>query len=163
MTCWTKNICDQTLYAVEGIAKLPKIHRVLFLDQPESGAGQLAVAIGRKNHSSIAEFASATPGRADLLSAELREFLDSRGLPDEDLETEQLESMEHDIANYNLIVCLNGRYSDYISKIPFHSSALNWEVNGLAIPRDRTAQYRSLRARIDALMRLVDGESVDTA
>ena len=40
-----KNICDQTVYAVRGVAKVPKIHKVLFLDQADSGAGQLAVAL----------------------------------------------------------------------------------------------------------------------
>ena len=29
-----KNICDQTVFAVRGIAKMPKVYRILFLDQP---------------------------------------------------------------------------------------------------------------------------------
>ena len=156
-----KNICDQTVFAVKGVAKLPKIHKVLFLDQPDSGAGQLAVAIGRKNFSEVAVFACATPGRSDLVSDELRGFLEERGLEDEDLATEQLEAIELDIAEYNLIVSLNGVYSDYIRKVPFHSSAMNWSIEGLAPDRDRTGQYRSLRSEIDALMHLVAGEHLE--
>lgn len=153
-----KNICDQTVYAVRGVAKVPKIHRVLFLDQPDSGAGQLAVAIGRKNYSEVAEFASATPGRSDLVSAELGAFLADRGLSDEDLATEQLEAMKHDIADFNLLVCLNGHYRDYVQEAPFHTSAMNWEVEGMAPAGDRTAQYRSLGSQLDELMELVAGE-----
>ena len=57
-----KNICDQTVYAVRGVAKLPKVYRILFLDQAGSGTGQLAAAIGRKNFPDTAEFSVATPG-----------------------------------------------------------------------------------------------------
>jgi phosphate transport system protein len=153
-----KNICDQTLYAVRGVAKLPKIYKILFLDQPDSGACQLAAAIGRKDYSEVAEFASATPGRSDLLSAELRSFLQERGLPEENLATEPLEALEHDIADYHLLVCLNGSYRDYVHRVPFHTSALNWVVDGMQPERDRTAQYRSLRGLIDDLLQLVAGE-----
>jgi phosphate transport system protein len=153
-----KNICDQTVYAVEGVAKVPKIHKVLFLDKADSGAAQLAVALGRKNYSDVAEFASATPGRSDLLSAELRSFLTGRGLSDEKLATTQLEALKHDVADYNLLVCLNGAYSDYVKKIPFHTSALNWQVEGLGADPDRAEQYRSLATQLDELMERVAGE-----
>jgi len=158
-----KNICDQTLYAVRGVAKLPKIHRILFLDQPDSAAGQLAVAIGRKGYSEVAEFTCATPGRSDLVSGELRAFLQERGLPDEKLATEPLEALEHDIADYNIIVCLNGSYKNYLSRVPFHTSALDWSVEGMPPDEDRTAQYRSLLSLIDDLLQLVAGEHLQAS
>jgi phosphate transport system protein len=156
-----KNICDQTVYAVRGVAKLPKIHQILFLDRPGSGAGQLAAAIGRKNFSQVAMFRSATPGRSDLVSAELKAFLQENGLPDDDLETEQLEAIRPDLAEYNIIVSLNGGYAEYIDKVPFHSSALTWVVDGMGDRADRTAQYRSLRSAIDQLLHLIAGEHLD--
>ena len=153
-----KNICDQTVFTVSGVAKIPSSHKVLFLDQPDSGMGQLATAIGRKNYSGIAEFQCATPGRSDSLSTELGEFLAERGLPAEELETELIETLEHDFAEFNVIVCLNGAYGDYIAKIPFHSSALNWVVEGMDAGPDRITQYRSLRTQITDLMTLLAGE-----
>jgi phosphate transport system protein len=153
-----KNICDQTVYAVEGIAKIPKIHKVLFLDQPDSGAAQLAVALGRKNFSQVAEFASATPGRSDLVSAGLRAFLSQHGLSDVGLETEPLEAMRHEIADFNLLVCVNGHYSDYVQKVPFHTSALNWSVDGMGPEPDLAEQYRSLSGFLNELMERVAGE-----
>ena len=79
----SKNICDQTVFAVRGIAKLPKVYHVLFLDRPGSGLGQLAAAIGRHNFSGTFEFSTATPGGSEPLSDELRRFLaeDLRGIP----------------------------------------------------------------------------------
>lgn len=149
-----KNICDQTVYAVRGIAKIPKTYRILFLDQAGAGLGQLATAIGRKNHSDVGEFVSATPGASAPLSPALNEFLSQRALPDENLVTEQLEVMKHDLDEFFVIVSLNGRYEDYISKVPFHTTALNWVLPGGS---DITENYRVLKEEINQLMTLLAG------
>jgi phosphate transport system protein len=151
-----KNICDQTVYAVKGIAKIPKTYRILFLDQAGAGAAQLATAIGRKNFSDSGYFLPATPGKAEPLSSEMKDFLVERGLPEEDLTTEQLAVTEHDLDDFFVIVGLNGKVEDYISKVPFHTSALNWEVPEGA---DLTETYRVLHEQIRGLMTLLAGEN----
>lgn len=155
-----KNICDQTVFAVRGIAKLPKVYRILFLDRPGSGIGQLACAIGRKNFPATAEFTVATPGQRDPLDPTLREFLVGTGLPDEDLESEALEAIEPDLSDYIVIISVNGKVKDYVNKVPFHSSALNW-----ALPEDadRAGQYRDLRSRISDLVELLAGSEAEQA
>jgi phosphate transport system protein len=150
-----KNICDQTVYVVRGIAKVPKIYKILFLDQPGAGLGQLATAIARKNHSESGEFVSATPGTSDGLSGTLLAFLEERGLPDEELATEQLEVTKYDLDEFFVIVSLNGKYQDYISEVPFHTTALNWELPGGS---DITENYRVLKEKIHQLMTLLAGE-----
>lgn len=151
-----KNICDQTVYAVKGIAKIPKTYRILFLDQPGSGAAQLATAIGRKNYPESGYFMAATPGVADPVSASLQAFLAETGLPDEDLVTEQFEVLEHDLADFIVIVSLSGKVEDYVSKMPFHSSALNWEMPE---GNDPQQYYRVLREEIQQLMMLLAGDT----
>ena len=151
-----KNICDQTVYAVKGIAKIPKTYRILFLDQPGSGAAQLATAIGRKNFPESGFFMAATPGAADPVSASLQVFLTETGLPDEDLVTEQFEVLEHDLADFIVIVSLSGKVEDYLSKMPFHSSALNWTMPEGDDPQQH---YRVLREEIQQLMILLAGDS----
>jgi len=151
-----KNICDQTVYAVKGIAKIPKTYRILFLDQPGSGAAQLATAIGRKNYPDNGYFIAATPGKADPVSASLQEFIAETSLPDEDLVTEQLEVIKHDLTDFVVIVGLNGKVEDYIGKVPFHSSALNWT---LPEGNDPKQHYRVLREEIQKLMTLLAGDA----
>ncbi|MCP4048048.1 MAG: hypothetical protein GY732_18905 [Gammaproteobacteria bacterium] len=150
-----KNISDQTVYAVRGIAKIPKIYKILFLDQPGAGLGQLATAIARKNHSDVGVFVSATPDRSDGVSNSLLTFLEQRGLPDEQLETEQLEVARFDLDEFFVIVSLNGRYEDYISTVPFHTTALNWELPGGGGFEEN---YRALREKILQLMTQLVGE-----
>jgi len=150
-----KNICEQTVYAVKGIAKLPKTFRVLFLDQPGSGLAQLATAIGRKNYPGNGFFMSATPGVAEPLTSGLRQFLVENGLPDENLVTEQLEVSKHELDDFTVIVSLHGKYADYIPKVPFHTSGLNW-----TLPQggDLKQSYRLLHAEIQQLMSLMAGD-----
>jgi len=121
-----KNICDQTVFAVSGIAKIPRVYRILFLDQPGSGLGQLAVSIGRSNFPETAEFASAT------------------------------QVIEHDLEDFTVIVSVNGLYAEYIPKVPFHTSALNWSI---AQDSDQSEQYRLLRNEITELIIRLAGAS----
>lgn len=150
----SKNICDQTVFAVRGIAKLPKVYRVLFLDQPGSDLAQLAVAIGRHGFADSMEFTAAMPGASNPPSGALLEFLSTAGLPDEDLDTEQIEGLQHDFHHYEVIISLNGAYSDYIDKMPFHTSGLNWALDR---DSDLTGHYRDLRNRITELVELIAG------
>ena len=55
-----KNLCDQTVYTIRGIAKIPKKYRILFLDRQGGGRALLAVAIGRKLFPQSGIFAAAT-------------------------------------------------------------------------------------------------------
>jgi len=149
-----KNICDQTVFAVHGVKKLPKTYRILFLDKPGSSTAQLATAIGRKNYPEVAHFSSATPGVKNPASAELLGFLHETGLPDEGLESERLEVLEHDLSDFLILISLNGPVSDYVRKMPFHSSFLDWTLpDGM----DLADQYRELRGNISSLLGLLAG------
>jgi phosphate transport system protein len=150
-----KNICDQTVYAVRGIAKVPKIYRFLFLDVAGGNAAQLGVAIGRKLYPESAEFSAAVPGNTGQpVSAELSAFLDQAGLSGEDLEALPLAAAEHDLGEYVVIVSLAGPYTDFVASIPFHSSALDWSLeagDGL------DNLYRQLQVQVSDLVELVTG------
>jgi hypothetical protein len=97
-----------------------------------------------------------TPGVADPLSPDLRDFLLETGLPEEEIESEQLQAIEHDLEDFTVIVSVNGLYSDYIPRIPFHTSALNWPIQQ---DSDRAEQYRQLRNEITDLITRLAGES----
>ena len=88
------------------------------------------------------------------------EFLAQHGLEDGELSSESVEALEHDFSDYIVIISLNGRVSDYISKVPFHTAALNWAVPEEA---DRADQYRQLRGQITELITLIAGEETTQA
>jgi phosphate transport system protein len=155
-----KNICDQTVFAVHGVKKLPKTYRILFLDKPDCTTAQLATAIGRKNYPDIAQFTTAIPGVQQSASTELLEFLHETGLPDENLESRRLEAVEHDLSDYIVIISVNGPVSGYVDKVPFHTSFLDW-----TLPDDMSLsdQYRELRGNISSLLGLLAGKETTQA
>lgn len=149
-----KNISEQSIYAVRGIAKMPKVHRILFIDEPGSDLAQLAVAIGRKSFPETGVFVSAKTGGSSAPSEALRAFLEATGLPDEELQSESLEALTHDFSDFNVIIGLNGRVEEYLPSIPFHTTPLNWSV-----PEDvdLAEQYRELNGEVAALVTLIAG------
>lgn len=153
-----KNICDQTFYAVRGVAKIPKSHRILFLDQAGSDRGQLAVAIGRKYYSANASFDVAMPQASQPLSAPLKTFLDETGLPDEQLNAEKLGGLEYDLSGYDLLISLTGNAKDYVRKVPFHTSVLEWSGALDNSAQEYPALYRTLNSELSALIDLLVGD-----
>jgi phosphate transport system protein len=157
-----KNMCDQTVYTVRGIAKIPKTYRILFLDRQSGCRALLAVAVGRKRFPESGYFAAATAGGQSAPSEDLAGFLAETGLPDEDLVAEQLDVLEHDLGDFHVIVSLHGDVMDHIEQVPFHTSALNWDLSGGTTSSGEElsfkAGYVSLVSQIEQLLKLLAGD-----
>lgn len=151
-----KNLCDQTVYAVRGIAKIPKVYNILFLDVADSTTGLLALALARKSFPTQATFRLAQKGAVTEPTAELRQFLQDRGLESENLQSETLASVDHDLGDFEVIVALHGNARDYFGTPPFHTTALHWDIDGQE--HDLSDQYRSLHQRIHDLIELLAGD-----
>ena len=54
-----KNICEETIFAVTGETKEPKVYRVLFVDEKNDGYSQMAEAFARKAFPDSGRYASA--------------------------------------------------------------------------------------------------------
>jgi phosphate transport system protein len=151
-----KNICDQTVYAVRGVVKIPKVFNILFLDQPGSMTGPLALAIARKNFPTAAQFRLAVPGKPQDYNSGLSEFLQEKGLAGEHLVTDSLASLQHDLGEFDVIIALQGKASDYIGLAPFHTTALRWDLSKES--DELLSQYRFLHENITGLIDLLAGE-----
>jgi phosphate transport system protein len=155
-----KNVCDQTVFAVRGVAKLPKVYRILFLDREGSDTGQLAAAIGRRDFPDAAEFICGIPGRPQPVSPELNYFLVENALPNEGLESEPLAALQHDLTEFEVIVSVSGQVRDHVPHLPFHTSALNWTLPADAILSEK---LRLLRPLVGNLVTLLAGNETDQA
>ena len=151
-----KNICDQTVYAVRGVAKIPKIYRILFVAQPGNDVSSLAMAIGQKYYPTAAVFRAASSDGNSAISESLGEFLDEKALPSENLEVESLQALAHDLSDFHVVVSLDGNLEDTVGRLPFHTSGLEWTPD--AGSDDRAGQYRSLHSQITDLMDLLAGD-----
>ncbi len=159
-----KNICEDTVFAVTGKQKKPKIYNVLFIDEDNSLASQLAEAVARKNHSRCGNFISAGRTPASKVNPDLIEFIAERGGGLDGAKPSALSELtQQELTDQHVIISLQGDVSSYIPEIPFHTSVLVWDV--VTAPesgavQDMEALYRSLALQIKDLMDLMCGEEV---
>ncbi len=153
-----KNICDQTVYAVRGVGKAPKVFNIVFLYDQRPEAALLAVSVGRKYFPVTAQFSAAGRTAVAEVSPALQEFLMATGLPDEQLASKDLAELQHDLTDYDIVVSLEGTVNSYIPKLPFHTSALEWPLPASAESDDFPGLYRVLLQQISGLARLLFGD-----
>ncbi|MSQ98091.1 MAG: hypothetical protein EXR85_02150 [Xanthomonadales bacterium] len=153
-----KNVCDQTVYAVRGVGKTPKIFNIVFLHGDNADAAHLAVAVGRKFFPATAAFSAAGRATGGNISPALKDFLIANGLPEEQLESQGLAALQHDLTQYDIVVSLEGAVKSYLPKLPFHTSALEWPLPEPGSVGDFPGLYRVLRDEIFSLASLLSGD-----
>lgn len=156
-----KNLAEETIFAVTGKTKAPKIYQILFLDQDNSCLGPMAAAIAHKIFPDIGHYSSAGVTAADSLNGHMTSFLDQRGIDMSGVVPVELDTRRESLAENHVIVTLNQPVHEAIPTIPFRTSALSWE--GKHIPGgDNTeewqALYKDLALEIRELMTLLRGE-----
>jgi phosphate transport system protein len=152
-----KNICDQTVFAVEGEIKRTKFFEILFIDEDNSRYSKMAEALASKRFPTAAQFTSAGRAPAARIDAELLDFLDDRGVSIAEQTTQSIDSLRVRMPTFNIIIALQGKVHDYIEHLPFHAVGLNWAVAGEEQDPDLDHVYRDLVGRIDGLMQILVG------
>jgi phosphate transport system protein len=158
-----KNICEETVFAVTGQTKAPKTYRVLFLDEDNAGLSQMAQAIARSG-----VFESAGQHAANALNREMADFLSRRGCDVGAQAPKMLQPIGHELADYHVIVSLQGSVKNYMEQVPFHTTALQWELGPLPDSGDAEKAdlrleglYREIALKVQDLMTTLRGEEAD--
>ena len=157
-----KNLCEETIFAVSGDQKPPKVYDVLFVDEQNNLYSKLAEAVARINFPGSGRYRSAGKTPAAQVNEKLWSFLQSRGLDAVETGTTAVANLTpHEVAEQTIIISLQGPIDNYFPSIPFHTSALQWDVvpaEGVDSPEDMDALYRDLALRVRQLMELLRGE-----
>lgn len=157
-----KNLCEETIFAVTGEQKGPKVFNILFVDEDNSLFSQMAVAIARNSYPKSGRYTSGGRAPAGALNPALAKFLEGRGIETRGVRPSGLKLTHRELASEHVIVSLQGQVTSYIPQIPFHTVALDWNLGD--IPKDMgEAQieeiYRQLAALIRDLMGLLRGDA----
>ncbi len=153
----SKNICEETIFRVTGETKVPKVYRVLFLDERNDGASRIAVACAHKAYPNSGTFSSAGWQPAAALDAGYASFADEQGL---DLGEEAPEAVPTEVtalSQYHVIVSLDPDGKSKLSGLPFQTTFLQWEP----VNASTEAGCRELRHKIRELMEQLRGENAD--
>ena len=157
-----KNICEQTIFAVVGERKKTRPFNILFVDNDNNERSLIAQGIARKNYPDVGIYRGAAPVPAAELGADIAAFLNSCGIPTDDLSTDGLGAEQQLLQTHDIIVCLDKSASKHIHDLPFHTTALNWDVDEMleenrpeGAEARHQAIYRYLKVQLDDLMDLI--------
>ncbi len=160
-----KNICEETLFAVAGETKAPKRYRVLFVDEKNDCASQLAAAYARKAFPESGDYHSAGWTPAEALEPRCQLFMDHNGLDTSTLAPTLFEPIHEDLASYYVIVSLGGDLRAQIPEAPFHTVFLEWDAGPgpEGLDQERAGKileqmYKRIAAEVRALMETLRGE-----
>lgn len=160
----SKNLCEQTIFTVSGKGKAKKVYHVMFMDDDNSCVSQLAEAVARKHFPESGVYTSVA-GRevAASIASGLPEFMDAHGMDASNAVPKALDLTPTELNSFHVIVGLSGPVVDYIERIPFQTTTLNWRL--AAVPEacscsetDYENIHRELSVLIKDLMTLLRGE-----
>ncbi len=161
-----KNICEETVFAVTGQTKKHKKMRILFLDEADDCRGQMAVAIARKAFPNSGSYTSLGREPAAGLDPVFCRFMEKRGYSMDKVKPGRIDKNDGEWKNCHIIVSLEGPYEKYVAEVPFHTTALVWEVPEPPVKDSDENQafaqlevmYKDIASKVRDLMETLRGE-----
>ncbi|MHC4959242.1 MAG: phosphate signaling complex protein PhoU [Planctomycetota bacterium] len=157
-----KNICEETVFAVTGETKQPKVYRVMFADERNDLRSVMAEAIARKTYPNSGRYTSCGWNPAEALDERLVAFLDARGHDMQEARPEAMPPDSDTINAYHVIVDFDGGVAERLGKVPFHTALVRWtdDVAAEGIPDDEQLEslYKQIAHEVRGLMETLRGE-----
>jgi len=150
-----KNMCEEALFVTTGETKVPRTSRILFVDEKNNLHSPLAAALAAKSFPESGVYASAGWKPADSVDPQLQQAAEVFALDLEDFEVSEVQPFRQAMAEYTVIVAINGGETPPLSLIPFHSILLNWTIDENQSLED---QVHQLTANIREMMTKLRGE-----
>jgi phosphate transport system protein len=159
-----KNLCEETVFAVTGQTKAPKVYNILFVDEHNCCLSPMAEAIARKGFPESGHYSSAGSKPTATLNPAMVRFMGEHGVDLAGVKPRGLNLTHYELAEKHVVVSLQGPVRNFIAELPFHTTGLEWEVGPVA---DDTMQnfstdemetlYRQIAAQVSDLMELLRG------
>lgn len=149
-----KNLCEEAVFAATGQGKEKKVYRILFLDRENNSLAPMAEAIARENFPASGKYESAALTPAPAFDPEMVAFMGSRGIDVTGMAPRRYDKVPLELADYHILVSLEGPIGNYTDEMPFHTTWLEWDVAQPAAdaPRDYEALHRAISVQIRHLM-----------
>jgi protein-tyrosine-phosphatase len=158
-----KNLCEEAVFAATGETKAAKVYRVLFLDQDDTKLAPMAEALARHNFPNSGEYESAALTPAEALDPGMVKYMAARGIDVNGVKPHLLDKGPLELAEFHVVVSLQGPVGNYLKDIPFHTATLEWDVAQSADDSsiDYEAAYRALSVELRQLMERLRGPEAD--
>jgi len=152
-----KNICEETIFVATGEVKERKTFDILFLDERNDGASQVAEFLARKVYADSGTYASAGWAPADCVSTVYAEFGEKHGLDLFDAKPDSYrDEMADRLAEFDIVIALENDGRKHIPTIPFHTVFLQWQIGTTDGPEQT---YKQIANALSDLMGKLRGSS----
>ena len=159
-----ENIAQETLFAVEGETKNPKVYRILFVDRANDCRSLLAEAYARKAFPECGVFSSGGWEPAQAIRPEVIPFFTDHGLRHEDLHPKAIPDLMAEPRHFHVIIGLDEEAGKMIGEIPYKSVFLDWDLGPCPTgegdpegPERLEGIYREIATRLRDLMTTLRG------
>lgn len=160
-----KNLCEEAVFAATGQTKAQKVYRILFLDRDNASMAPMAEAIARQHFPNSGRYESAASTPAPTLAPEMVAFMSARGGDVSAMTPHKFDKTPLELADYHVVVSLQGPIGNYLKEIPFLSPIVTLEWDLAQSPDDADldyeALYRALSVQVRQLMELLRGAEAD--
>jgi phosphate transport system protein len=157
-----ENIAQETLFAVTGETKNPKVYRILFVDRANDCTSQLAEAYASKAFPESGSFSSAGWEPKDAVRPEVLAFLEEHGFPLEGLHPKRIPELMAEPRHFHVVVGLDTEAREMVGEVPYKTVFLNWDLGycpfGEGAAERAEEVYREIASRLTELMRILRGE-----
>ena len=159
-----KNICEDTVFAVTGESKQPKVYRIAFLEDEDRFLGPMAVAVARKTYPNSGRYTSAGLHPAPALEPDFVAWMEAHGYDVTEARPRPIDWPPEDWETFHVVISLDGPVERYLDPPPFNTAVLEWRIDleGAATPEERFERaLRQIAAHVSALMETMRGEDAD--
>lgn len=160
-----KNICEETVFAVTGVTKEPKVYRVMFVDERNGCWSQMAEVIARKAFPESGAYSSAGWNPAAELEPRFVAFMDQKGFDRRSVKPSPLPTTHDELDDLHVIAGMSGEVRDHLDHLPFKTVLLDWnvapdpDVTGEALTDEMLEDaYKNIAVKVRELMVTLRGE-----
>lgn len=150
-----KNICEETVFADTGRLKGEKVFELLFVDERNDGASQLAEHFTTKVFPQSGKYRSAGWNPAEEIDPSYVEFAQQVGIDLDSAWPAPLSTMREQLNKYHFVIGLTPQAFEHIGRIPFHTTVLSWDLGDASTPEEI---YRALTPKIRTFLEQLRGE-----
>ncbi len=150
-----ENVSEQTIFAITGDDKDRRVFRILFVDERNDSASQMAEAYARKAYPESGRYHSEGWAPTDTLDPALVEYLDGRGFDVKPARPSPLRPLGDLPEHYHVIVVLSENGRAQLGSIPYRSTVVEWNLE--SDEQDLDALYKEIVVRVQDLMRTLAG------
>lgn len=150
-----ENVSEQTIFVSTGAEPEERVYRVLFVDERNDAASQIAELYARRAYPKSGSYASAGWAPTDSLDSALVEYMDARGVDVGPAAPSMLEPFGSQPEHFHVIVVMSPHGRDHLTDVPYRTTVVEWSLDNDG--RDLEQLYKEIVVRVQDLMKTLAG------